>query len=801
MAHFFCRSMLWVLPLYCATVAGVPVTGVAVAAENPMVTQERSGGHPYTNRLVNSADPYLLLHAHNPVDWYPWGPEALARAKKENKPIFLSVGYSTCYWCHVAEKKLYSRPEIAALMNPWFINIKVDREQLPDLDRIYMLATELMTGQGGWPNNVFLTPDLKPFFAGSYFGPTDGDLGRPGFPTVLKRIHELWTTDEHKVRAVAERALQAMQQIQTQLAGGRAAAVRPREWLVSARQALARAFDSANGGLPGGRQTKFPREPVLELLLADYRVNHSADSLRMLEKTLAGLAYGGVYDQLASGFHRYSTEPTWSIPHFEKMLYTNAQLLAIYVQAYAITQNASYKRVATDLSDYLAREMLAPEGGFYSAQDAEVNGEEGASYVWTRGEIVAVLGAEASKRFFQVYDLTPMPRIEGAAPGSTERPGVLRVRADLMPKNATQIVDALNAVSPLRATLLETRNRRPQPLRDDKIVVGINGLAIEAFVRSAQVLRRHRDLEAATRTAERLWTLAYNPTTTRLRHEIFRGRAQTDAYLDDYALLGRSFMSLYDATKDVVWRQRAAVLADAIARYFLRENGRLSTSPNETELLIVPEDHGDDVYGSGTSAAIDLLLRVGAATGGPRYTSLADRILRYVASGVQEHPDSWGTLVAAVNRHQVLVATSPGPETLAPAGPSARDLAMPRTADHIRVTATARTTGDHDEIVTTLRIDPGWHVNANPASFDYLIPTSVAFEGLSATRVAYPQAVRIKPTFEPDGLDVYEGVTRIIALFPTGALKDVGSIRGTLTVQACNHEVCLLPAEIPLIPQ
>jgi uncharacterized protein len=792
MAHFLRRSILSLLTLHSIT-----VTGMAGAAENVPVRPDHPAQHRYTNRLINSANPYLLLHAHNPVDWYPWGPEALARAKKENKPIFLSIGYSTCYWCHVAEKKLYSRPEIAALMNQWLINIKVDREQLPDIDRIYMLATNLMTGQGGWPNNVFLTPDLKPFYAGSYFGPTDGDLGRPGFPTVLKKLRELWMTDNQQVRAVAERAFQAMQQIQTQLAGGRAATVQPREWLVSAREALARAYDPANGGFPGGGQTKFPREPVLELLLADHRVNRAADSLRMLEKTLTVMAYGGVYDQLASGFHRYSTEPTWSIPHFEKMLYDNAQLLAIYVQAYEITRNALYKRVATDLSDYLAREMLAPEGGFYTAQDAEVNGEEGASYVWTREEVAAVLGTDAAKRFFQVYDLTPMPRPQTA---SLEQSGVLRLRVELMQKGGDGVVGVLNSVASLRTELLAARNRRPQPLRDDKIVVGINGLAIDAFVRSGQVLGRARDLDAAKRTAERVWTLAYNPKTGRLKHEIFHARAQTDAYLDDSALLGRSFMSLYEATKDPVWRERSVALADAIARHFLRENGRLATSPNEKGLLIVARDHGDDVYGSGTSAAIDLFLRVGTATGGTRYPGLADRILRYVGGAVTDHPDSWGTLVAAVNHHQVVAASS-GRETVPLAGPSARNLAIPGTADRVRVTAATLATGDHDEIVTTVTVDPGWHVNANPASFDYLIPTSVSFEGLSATRVVYPPAVRIKPKFAPDGLDAYEGVTRVVALFPKGAVKNAGRLRGTLSVQACNHEVCLLPAEIPVMPR
>jgi uncharacterized protein YyaL (SSP411 family) len=787
MAHVLHRSIPWVLALCCVTVAGA-----ALAAEDAQMTPDRPGQHRYTNRLVDSADPYLLLHAHNPVDWYPWGPEALARAKKENKPIFLSVGYSTCYWCHVAEKTLYSRPEIAALMNPWFINIKVDREQLPDIDRIYMLATELMTGHGGWPNNVFLTPDLKPFYAGSYFGPTDGDRGRPGFPTVLKKIRALWTTDEPQVRAVAERTFQAMQQIQTRLAGGRAVPLAPREWLASARQALVRQFDATHGGFSGGGYTKFPREPVLDLLLADYRVNRSADSLRMLEQTLVVMASGGVYDQLASGFHRYSTEPTWSVPHFEKMLYNNAQLLAIYVQAYDITRNALYRLVAVDLSEYLAREMLAPEGGFYSAQDAEVNGEEGASYVWTREETTAVLGAEGAKRFFQVYDLTPLARQHAE---SLEQPGVLRVRSELMQKSGDEVVRLLTAVAPLRARLLETRNRRPQPLRDDKIVVGVNGLAIDAYVRSARILRRDRDLEAAKRTAERLWTVAYDPKSSRLKHEIFRGRAQTEAYLDDYALLGRSFMSLYEATKEAMWRQRAIALAEAIVRHFLRDNGRLSTSPNEKELLIMPQDQGDDVHGSGTSATVDLLLRVAAASRDPRYAAFADRILRYVGGGVQERPETWGMLVAAVNLNKAAGSV----QATARSGAAARGPGIPGTADHVRVTATTMATGDHDEIVTTLKIDEGWHVNANPASFDHLIPTSVSFEGLSAARVVYPLAVRINPKFAPDGLDVYEGLTKVITLFPKGTLAGVGNVRGTVTVQACSHEVCLLPAKIPVV--
>jgi uncharacterized protein YyaL (SSP411 family) len=393
----------------------------------------------------------------------------------------------------------------------------------------------------------------------------------------------------------------------------------------------------------------------------------------------------------------------------------------------------------------------------------------------------------------RVYDLTLIARAPNA---SLEQPGVLRLRTEFRQKSGDEVVSALNPVAPLRAKLLAARNRRPQPLRDDKIVAGINGLAIEAFVRSSQVLRRDRDLDAAKRTGERLWRLAYDAKTARLRHEIFRGRAQTDAYLDDYALLGRSFLSLHEATKDQVWRARAAALADAMVRHFLREDGRLSTSPNETSLLIAPQDHGDDVHTSGTSAAIDLLLRLGSAPGGARYTSLADRILRYVVRGVSDHPDSWGTLVAAVNLH------GPGKASaLTGREPSGTGIDVFSTTARVRATASIATTDDHDEIVTTIQVDEGWHVNANPASFDYLVPTSVSFEGLSATRVTYPSPVRIKPKFAPDGLDVYEGVTTIVALCPKGALKNPPGIRGTLSVQACSNEVCLPPATIEMTPQ
>jgi hypothetical protein len=336
-------------------------------------------------------------------------------------------------------------------------------------------------------------------------------------------------------------------------------------------------------------------------------------------------------------------------------------------------------------------------------------------------------------------------------------------------------------------------------LRDEKIVVGINGLAIDAFVRTGQVFHDDGALEAATRTAERIWARAYDPKTHRLMHEIFHGLAQTPGYLEDYALLGSGLMSLYDATKNTVWLDRAKTLAGDIERQFLHDDGRLATSPNERTLLIVPQDDGDDVYPSGTSATVDLLLRLNAVAADPRYSSLAERIVRYVGGGVREHPDSWGAMVASLSVHEQAAGPTGG-EKVARTSPSDKVLELPRTADHVRVTASTAATGGDDEIVTTLHIDDRWHVNANPASFDYLIPTSVAFEGLVATRVIYPRAVRITPQFAPDGLEVYEGVANLVALFPKGTLARAAGIRGTLTVQACSDQVCLPPAKIRVVP-
>ena len=412
---FLVISLAW-------AVIALPATARATAA--------KEGAPAYTNRLIDSNAPYLLLHAHNPVDWYPWGPEAFAAAKRDNKPIFLSIGYSTCFWCHVAERTIYANPDIAALMNKWFINVKVDSEQRPDLDQIYMLATHILVGRGGWPNNVFMTPDMKPFYAGSYFPPGDDPVrGRPGFPTILRAIHKAWSEDREKVVSAAEQVLAAMRSVQGQTAEAPAAPLRPHTWRQQALAELLPRFDAVHGGLlsPGG--TKFPQSSILDLWLDAYRNTRDRDTLTALTRTLDAMALGGVWDHLGGGFHRYSTEATWSIPHFEKMLADNAQLLRLYAEAHRETGREIYRGVALALGAYLSGSMMAEEGGFYTAQDSQIDGVEGFTYLWTEEQIAAAVGKAGADRLFRTYRLTPMsqPAAAHAASGNHEG-GVLRVR-------------------------------------------------------------------------------------------------------------------------------------------------------------------------------------------------------------------------------------------------------------------------------------------------------------------------------------------------------------------------------------
>jgi uncharacterized protein len=764
-------------------------------------------GAPHVNRLAQSSSPYLLSHANHPVDWYPWGPEALAKAKRENKPIFVSVGYSTCYWCHVAARTIYAKPEFAKVMNAAFVNIKVDREQRPDLDRIYMLATQLMTGRGGWPNNLFLTPDLKPFFAGSYFPPHDDEFGRTGFSTILATISEVWASDRRPFVEIAGRVHAALEDHQRRAAGAAPRAVDPEALIADAVRTFAARADRRHGGIGMDGPSRFPRAPALELLLADYRIRRDPAVLEAVTGALDAMAYGGIYDHLGGGFHRYTIEPSWSVPHFEKMLYDNAQMLKLYASAFAVTGRPLYRHVATDVAAYLMREMMAPAGGFYTAQDAEVDGREGASYVWLKPEIDTILGARARK-FHDVYALAllPAPPVGESADLRLlgEQEGVIRVRLPIVETlraaKSTNMVSLISSLRAERDELLVVRNRRKQPLRDEKIIIAQNGLAIEAFAEAGRLLGRPDYVAAARRSADYLWTVAFDTGRQSLKHEVFRGRALTEGYLDDYALLARGYMALYAATGEPVWLGRAQSLADAMLKRFAQADGTFFTSTSRADLLIAPIDDGDTAYPSGTSAAVELLLRLAAAGRGPRYAAAARNAVERVGGRIAQLPAGWSTMVAALNasRFDPRVAAPGGAGAAGPLVEAPAEFRLPTTADRVKVSVTIEPAGDRYRIAVRLDIERGFHVNANPASYDYLIATSVSFEGVTPLAVTYPEPVLFKPIFARDGIKVYEGSPNVIATIARKDLPAGRTVRGTVSVQACDDQACLPPSRLPI---
>jgi uncharacterized protein YyaL (SSP411 family) len=770
------------------------LSGATSAAQPP------ASAYPYTNRLIHSLDPYLLLHAHNPVDWYPWGAEALAKAKKENKPIFLSIGYSTCYWCHVAERTIYSNPRIARLMNQWFVNVKVDREQRPDIDQLYMSARQIMTGNGSWPNNLFLTPDLKPFYAGSYFPPADDAAKGPGFPTVLQMLHESWLNERPKVDAVAQEVFTDLLEANQRAMNDAAAKIDPKSWLADARDTLLQMMDRRHGGIADSGGTRFPRSPELGLLLTDYQANHDEAALSALTETLDAIAYGGIHDHLAGGFHRYSTEPTWSIPHFEKMLSDNAQLLGLYTRSFQLTGNPLYRAQALATAHYLESDMMAVGGGFYGAQDAEVNGVEGASYLWTRNQIASVLGEAETQRFLRAYELTGMPDATGTL---DDRPGVLRIRlpieSTLQQSGMADAAELLAAFAPDRARLLALRSRRKQPLRDEKIVVGTNGLVISALAQSGKAFDQPPFITWARLAATRIWSSAYDPHTHSLRHEIFRQRAQTPGYLQDYALLGSGYLALARATGEGVWRARARLLADEMLHRFARADGSLSSTLDEANLLVPMTDDGDSDTPSGTSAAIDLLQQCAVTFGDTGYADAAYRAARPISGRIERQPSVWPAAVIALNSGSAtdVPADRGGTVQARAQDASARgEFHFPVTADHVHVSAATAipSASDTKQIEVTINVDDGYHINANPASFDYLVATAVSFDRLTPSNVIYPQAHSFQSSFAPEGIAVLEGTVKLMASFPANAaLRDMS---GTVKAQACDAQSCLPPSEL-----
>jgi hypothetical protein len=728
------------------------------------------------NRLSRESSPYLLLHAENPVDWYPWGEEAFTRAREEDKPIFLSVGYSTCYWCHVMERECFSDSGIAREMNEGFVAIKLDREERPDLDEIYMAATQLLTRSGGWPNSLFLTHDLKPFFAGTYFPPRDA-MGRPGFPRVLASLREAWGLRRAEVLNQAETIAEAMGE---HLSAGAAPRAVPEASLAdSAQAALAARFDAAWGGF--GRAPKFPSPSNLEFLLD--RAPHDDEALQMLRATLDHMARGGIHDQLAGGFHRYSTDAEWLVPHFEKMLYDNAALALLYAEADRLAPGNGFAAVARATLDFVLAELTGPEGGFLSAIDAETDGHEGAYYTWTSAELKDALTAEDHALLGAIYGFDgpptfehdryvlhlPAPLAERArALGGTE--GELRIRLE-----------------PGRRALLAARARMKRPLVDDKVLTDWNGLMVGAMARAGELLAEPRYLSAAKRAADFLLAKLVEPESGTLLHAWRGGRAHIPAFLDDYAFLVEGLLRLHAATGE------APYLAEAVRLHGEQERrlgdaaaGGYFAAGEDPRLLFRAKPAYDGAVASGNGITVLNLLEMSERTGQASYRERAEAALGAFAEGMEAAALAHVTLLRALPR----LAAAPGPRPLAsPPPPAASEVDLDDEAREVVEVGGRLGAGAEDwrPFSVDLKIRKGWHLNANPAGAS-LVATSIVPVLGKLRGLRYPQGEPFGPA--SDVIPVYRGQVRIEGEIDH---RGGGAPAVELTYQACDDARCLPP--------
>jgi uncharacterized protein YyaL (SSP411 family) len=580
-----------------------------------------------TNRLAGETSPYLLQHAHNPVDWYPWGEAAFARARAEDRPILLSVGYSACHWCHVMERESFENPAIAALMNRHFVNVKVDREERPDVDHIYMQAVQSLTGRGGWPMTMFLAPDGRPFYGGTYFPPEDRH-GLPGFPRLLAAIAEAWQSRRGEVE-------EAGRQISAQLAQGErlrgSVQLLTDDVLAAAFQSLSGQFDDAEGGTQGA--PKFPQPMIWDFALRVWKRTGNPRARQMVTTTLTRMARGGMYDQLGGGFSRYSVDDHWLVPHFEKMLYDNAQLASLYLAGWLAFADLEYRRVAEETLDYIRREMTDPAGGFYSAQDADSEGHEGKFFVWTAEEIRALLPPPEAEAALRYWGVDGGPNFEGAS--------ILFVAGEPAPER----------MAAARHRLFEARERRVHPGRDDKVLAAWNGLACRAFAEAGRALGRPDYVAIAVHNAE--FVLGAMRRGGRLVRTWKAGEAKLNAYLEDHAMVALALLAVYEATFERRWLDEARGLAEAMVGLFWDEalGGFYDTGVDHEALIVRPRNLFDNAVPSGSAVAIEVLLRLALLQGESRFERLALEALRPMADLMSRHAAGFGRFLCALDFH------------------------------------------------------------------------------------------------------------------------------------------------------
>lgn len=731
--------------------------------------------HKFTNELIHEKSPYLLQHAHNPVNWHPWGEAAFKLAKEQNKPVFLSVGYSTCYWCHVMERESFEDEEVAAILNEHFICIKVDREERPDVDEQYMLATQLFTGRGGWPNSLWLMPDGRPWMAGTYFP-------RENFVEGLQKLAKVWKEQPEAIEKQAESFAEAIKKtVDRQQAAGEGTL--SRDLIAKSLELIQENFDEDHGGF--GTRPKFPPHGDLRILLREAERSGNAKLLAMATQTLDAIWDGGIHDHLGGGFHRYSTDAKWFLPHFEKMLYDNAQLMRAYTDAAVITGEPRYRTAVADIFRWIEREMTHPEGGFYSALDAGDKGEEGVYYVWTLDEIVKVLGDESAQLFMTTYGIEKDGNwVEEA---TQERPGT---NIPFLSQQLSKEDD--EKFAPLRAKLLEVRNQRPLPRRDDKILASWNGLMISALAHAGQELEEPRYTKAATAAAEFLIKQMLKD--GQLQRSWREGEAKLPGYLDDYAYVIDGLLELHAATDDQRWLDQAQQLADAMLAEFEDASGGgfFFTSAQHEELLARSKNlTGGGNMPSANGIAAICLLRLGKLTGEQKYTQSAKQTLQSLASLMARSPESSETLILAT----AILLDETAPEVASKA--DLRHEEAPVTAE-VYASRLRLQPGETLQIAVKLTIDEGWHLYGPSPDAKFVLPTTLALAenpSAAAGEVKYPPGEKRDDPVLKESLVFYEGAIwlRVPITISKEAATGPLALEFKLRTQACDEKQCLQP--------
>lgn len=750
--------------------------------QDPQTPHNHADPPQFTNRLAQEKSPYLLQHAHNPVDWFPWGEEAMEKARHQDKPIFLSVGYSACHWCHVMERESFENEAVAALLNEHFICVKVDREERPDIDEIYMTAVQMMTGQGGWPMSVFMTPDGRPFFGGTYF-PPEGRGGRIGFSSLITQLSDAYQNRRQEVEEVGENVaaqIRPLTRPKPPTAEGALDAVALRHLAVDE---LVERFDARRGGF--GNAPKFPPHHALRLLCRAVEEGET-EAKRLLTVTLEKMALGGIYDHIGGGFHRYSTDADWLLPHFEKMLYDNAMLARVYADAYRITGREAFARIARETCDWVIRDLTDDGGGFHSALDADSEGEEGKFYLWTPEEIETILGPEIAPRFCALYHIVPGGNFRDEATGHVSGANIpyLGVGA-----SGAEIPDNLPPdILAAREKLRTARDKRIWPAKDDKVLASWNGLMIGALAFCGKILDEGRYLEAARRAAN--FCLGAMRPHALLLHRYAKGEAAIPAFLDDYAYLADGLLDLADAHQgtesEPAWQGEARVLTDTLLTGFWddEDGGFFFTGEHHETLIARSKEMFDGAMPSPNGVAARVLVRLSALEGGEKYAKAAYALLNDYRGLLQRAPSGTHTLILAAQ--DALPGISDATAAQNP---------VTLTADAPLLTLRP---GESANAVFTLRIAPDYHINARIPTHENLIPTLATFATDAPAAlgpVGYPPAAVWSGGGEE--ISVYHGDARFT--LPIAAAPDAapGLFTVTLTVryQPCNETACLAPDE------